>query len=263
MNHFIACESVSPTVSPPPTLGPTVGLYSVVMDGYEYRTVMDGVRVEGEGGTLSCHDSVWRRMPDGYDFVPDTVELRNALIMAYTWSTHVVVFGSWKAYRTAGFLPAGLEFGDHQDKARTRFADDGTTEVYCPWTCYQVIVRRPVEGAEDSPTRNTSTPAAPPTAGMVSTSLLRVASKPKNKSQQDETRGEDNPETLAPPLVAPLHSPTAALRTQESDNNTTGSRMIETAEHLEGEGPTPSPILAPTAAPTSPPARVLRDAISS
>ena len=43
------------------------------------------------------------------------------------------------------------------------------------------------------------------------------------------------PEPLAPP-IATSQSPTAALRTQESDHNTTGSGMNESAELAEGEG---------------------------
>jgi hypothetical protein len=52
------------------------------------------------------------------------------------------VLASLKGYGTANFQP-GREFGDEQPKAVQKSVN-GVAMWSCPWTCYQILVRRPV-----------------------------------------------------------------------------------------------------------------------
>jgi hypothetical protein len=117
----------------------------LVHDGYAYRTIMDGISVDTSGSI--CHtSSLWLPIPDGYEIAPDTPEIVRDVIAAHRWSTDVMVVGSLKAYGTASFI-AGLEYGDHQDKAVSQVRG-GETVWSCPWTCYQILVRRPATSAD-------------------------------------------------------------------------------------------------------------------
>ena len=116
--------------------------------------MMPGLNVDGTGAV--CH-TLWLAMPAGYEVAPDTAEVR-ALVAAHTWSTHVMVLYSaagldngYPAYRTAGYPPGGQRFGDSQAKAQTRTSSSGAIEYICPWTCYQILIRRAIQTSPTSP----------------------------------------------------------------------------------------------------------------
>ena len=105
------------------------GETTVVVDGYEYRTIMDGVTAErGSRGRSVCHTSShWLAIPGGYELAPDTADVVSNVVAANRWATDVVVLGSMKAYGTGSFSgETGREFGDYQDKAVSRI-DGGKT----------------------------------------------------------------------------------------------------------------------------------------
>jgi len=141
------------TISPPPALPPTplqpeiVTQYTVTYAGHTYRTLMSDVPVQGAG--QRCHGQTWRVLPAGWEVAPDTDDVRNDVVIPYTWNTHVMILYNeagldsyYPGYTTrAGRSPAGGRFGDSQAKAQIR-VDGGQTEMYAPWNCYQVLIRQ-------------------------------------------------------------------------------------------------------------------------
>eukprot|EP00746_Dinoflagellata_sp_MGD_P021966 gnl/MRDRNA2_/MRDRNA2_151287_c0_seq1.p1 gnl/MRDRNA2_/MRDRNA2_151287_c0~~gnl/MRDRNA2_/MRDRNA2_151287_c0_seq1.p1 ORF type:complete len:911 (-),score=191.01 gnl/MRDRNA2_/MRDRNA2_151287_c0_seq1:16-2748(-) len=129
--------------------------FRFVHDGYEYRTIQENIRVDAylkDQKSAKCHKD-WEPVPEGYELAPDTSELRKVLT-GHTWSTHVVILSSMKGYSTfsGGGFSSGQPFGDAQDKARRR-VKNGVIEYMCPWECYQILVRRPVDDAGDTEDR--------------------------------------------------------------------------------------------------------------
>ena len=116
---------------------------SVERDGYLYRTVMN--TAHSGSGTI-CHND-YLSLPAGFHMAPDTSDVRQHIVASYRWSTHIIVLATLKGYRTAAFPPGGVEFGDSQDKATQNDAGEWT----CPWTCYQILVRRSVEAPTGAP----------------------------------------------------------------------------------------------------------------
>eukprot|EP00927_Polykrikos_kofoidii_P021617 TRINITY_DN20402_c0_g1_i1.p1 TRINITY_DN20402_c0_g1~~TRINITY_DN20402_c0_g1_i1.p1 ORF type:complete len:889 (+),score=89.70 TRINITY_DN20402_c0_g1_i1:96-2669(+) len=125
-------------------------------DGYEYRTMMQGVPVDASANL--CHEG-WIPQPQSYELAPDIEEVRN-IVKSHTWSTHSLVLGSLKAYvasRSVGqrafdttlrkevHVPVapGSEFGDKQPKAVKSIYND-VTGYECPWTCYQILIRKKI-----------------------------------------------------------------------------------------------------------------------
>lgn len=144
-------------------LGSSSRSTTVVHEGYEYRTIMDGIEVDTNRDV--CHtSSMWLALPDGYELAPDTSEIVNEVVAAHLWSTDVMVLSSMKAYGTARFS-TGIEYGDHQDKAVSRLDPHGETLWSCPWTCYQILVRRPTTGAPPPPAPSGSGFGSDPCAG--------------------------------------------------------------------------------------------------
>jgi len=127
---------------------------TIVHDGFEYRTLMPGVSADGI--VPKCHrPGLWLPLPDeGWEIAPDTADIRHNVVAMHSWSSQVVVLSSLKgiitriAYRpkpigalfSRGFIP-GSEFGDMQPKAKARYRN-GVKEWTCPWTCYQILIRR-------------------------------------------------------------------------------------------------------------------------
>eukprot|EP01045_Picozoa_sp_COSAG04_P027025 COSAG04_NODE_3876_length_2456_cov_2.353415_1_plen_584_part_10 len=112
-------------------------------DGFEYRTLTNIAGYDHTG--LTCHGSdLWLPVPAGFEIAPDTADIITNVVAAHPWSTHVMVLGSLRAYGTAAQsnANAGQEYGDHQDKAVSRVLN-GETEWSCPWSCYQILIRRP------------------------------------------------------------------------------------------------------------------------
>jgi len=124
---------------------------TVVHDGYEYRTLMPGVIADGL--TPKCHQpGRWLALPgEGWELAPDTPEIRQNVVAVHSWSSHVVVLASMKGITTrmygTGHEP-GTEFGDMQPKARMRYVL-GVRQWTCPWTCYQILIRRRLPGGSD------------------------------------------------------------------------------------------------------------------
>jgi len=140
----------------------------VEYDGYRYRTIMDDI--DPEATDTVCHGaSDWLPMPAGYELAPDTTAVKQNVVAAHPWHTHLLVLDSLRAYGTAQFSPGEL-FGDSQDKAVSR-TQNGEEQWSCPWTCYQILVRAPV-GPPPPPQscRATATFASPDTG---STSSVR------------------------------------------------------------------------------------------
>lgn len=114
------------------------GQNNVVYGGYEYRTLMN---TEPDRAAEVCHTSSNPLpLPAGFELAPDIADIRMNVVAAHPWSTDVMVLDSLKGYGTASFQP-GREFGDHQPKAVNL-----SGHWYCPWTCYQILVRRPSGG---------------------------------------------------------------------------------------------------------------------
>jgi len=138
---------------------------TVSYNGYEYRTVMngvapDGVAADGSGpGSIPfspkvCHSKVWRPMPDGYEVAPETPDVVRNVVSKHTWSTHLVVLrkrsdddnddNDFPAYRTGAPQrsgKAGDKFGNDDPKAEVR-TGDAADEYLCPHNCYQILIRR-------------------------------------------------------------------------------------------------------------------------
>ena len=111
----------------------------VVYSGYEYRTMMN---TEPDHGAEVCHTSTNPLpLPSGYELAPDTSDIRMNVVATHSWSTDVIVLDSLKGYGTASFQP-GQEFGDHQPKA----VRSSSGMWHCPWTCYQILIRRSTGG---------------------------------------------------------------------------------------------------------------------
>jgi len=125
--------------------------YSILYDGYQYRAISKNVAVDAflpDQKSARCHRD-WEPLPRGYELAPDTAELRKVLT-EHTWSTHVVILSSLKGYSTfqGNGYTLGQPFGDDQEKARKRVRK-GTVEYMCPWECYQIIVRKPVDDDDE------------------------------------------------------------------------------------------------------------------
>eukprot|EP00746_Dinoflagellata_sp_MGD_P121926 gnl/MRDRNA2_/MRDRNA2_56960_c0_seq1.p1 gnl/MRDRNA2_/MRDRNA2_56960_c0~~gnl/MRDRNA2_/MRDRNA2_56960_c0_seq1.p1 ORF type:complete len:1285 (+),score=247.53 gnl/MRDRNA2_/MRDRNA2_56960_c0_seq1:89-3943(+) len=123
--------------------------YTILYDGYEYRAIQEDALVDKvmrQQSDAKCHTS-WHPLPEGYELVPDTAELRKVLTQ-HTWSAHSVVLKSLKAYTTfsGNGIVLGQVFGDSQDKAHRR-VKNGVVEYTCPWECYQILMRRPIGGS--------------------------------------------------------------------------------------------------------------------
>jgi hypothetical protein len=96
------------------------------------------MNTEPDNGGEVCHtSSSLLPLPSGYELAPDTSDIRMNVVAAHAWSTDVIVLDSLKGYGTRSFQP-GQEFGDHQPKA----VRSSTGMWHCPWTCYQILIRR-------------------------------------------------------------------------------------------------------------------------
>jgi len=100
----------------------------------------------------------WVALPDkGWEFAPDTPEIRRDIVASHPWSTDILVLASMKGIRTKQWIEQsvtpGTEFGDDQPKAlmRTR---SGVREWTCPWECYQILIRRRLQVAATVVKRN-------------------------------------------------------------------------------------------------------------
>jgi len=122
----------------------------VIYQGYEYRTLMPHVPVDGL--RPKCHrPGLWLPLPgNGWELVPDSLETRRNVVATHSWSSHVVVLASMKGITTrimdmrrTGHDP-GNEFGNSQPKAKMRFRN-GVQEWTVPWTCYQILIRRKLQ----------------------------------------------------------------------------------------------------------------------
>jgi len=129
----------------------------VIYDGYEYRTLMPHIPVDGL--VPKCHQpGLWLPLPgNGWELVPDNVEMRHNVVSMHSWSSHIVVLASMKGITTrmmsarrTGYHP-GWEYGDGQPKAQMRFRN-GIQELTVDWTCYQILIRRKLQasGGTDS-----------------------------------------------------------------------------------------------------------------
>mmetsp|Transcript_126551 Transcript_126551/g.252963 ORF Transcript_126551/g.252963 Transcript_126551/m.252963 type:complete len:1348 (-) Transcript_126551:167-4210(-) len=115
---------------------------SITISGYRYRVIRDGLQVDGVP-TANPTDQ-WLPMPAGYELAPDTADVRNNVVAAHTWSTHIVVLGSLKGYCCKGFRTAGEEFKSRDEqKAKVRIKN-GVSEYRTPWEKYQVLIRQKV-----------------------------------------------------------------------------------------------------------------------
>mmetsp|Transcript_37957 Transcript_37957/g.72967 ORF Transcript_37957/g.72967 Transcript_37957/m.72967 type:complete len:310 (-) Transcript_37957:272-1201(-) len=123
---------------------------TVVHDGYEYRTLMPGVVADSI--VPKCHQpGLWLALPgEGWMIAPDTPEVRRNVVATHSWSSHVVVLDSMKGITTLMLrtIVPGTEFGDRQPKARMRYMH-GVKEWTCPWTCYQILIRRALKNGEE------------------------------------------------------------------------------------------------------------------
>ena len=158
--------NTSPTDNSTSTTGMSIrhlqGFYppqtTLIYQGFEYRTMMSGISPSVFAST--CHGMAYESMPPGYSLAPNTASVINGVVAANYWSTDVLVLYSgnnggldnnYPAYETRSGTRsgAGSRFGDGQAKARTRVSG-GVTQWMCPWTCYQILVRRPVVGTSSS-----------------------------------------------------------------------------------------------------------------
>lgn len=121
------------------------GPYTVAYDGYEYRTMMSSVSVSGYGNT--CHPSSGGfSLPSGYAIAPRSADIITEVIAKYGWDCAVlVVYDSsgfhnyYPAYLTGAQPRAGQVFGDSQAKA---VRSSATGRYICPWTCYNILIRK-------------------------------------------------------------------------------------------------------------------------
>ena len=129
----------------------------VLLDGYEYRALMPGVNADGH--EKKCHKKYnWVALPDkGWEFAPDTPEIRRDIVASHPWSTDILVLASMKGIRTKQWIEQsvspGTEFGDDQPKALMR-TKSGVREWTCPWECYQILIRRRLQVAATVVKRN-------------------------------------------------------------------------------------------------------------
>jgi len=122
-------------------------------------------------------------IPAGFELAPDTATVRQSVVAAHPWSTDVMVLASKKGYGTASFLP-GQEFGDQQPKSVTK-TEGGQVLYSCPWSCYQILVRKQVGGSTDEPVRLHETGAS---NGDGDTSIL---------AGMDRNRSNHSPRVIA------------------------------------------------------------------
>ena len=110
----------------------------ITVGDWVYSTVTD---VPVSSSSVSAHRH-YLPVPSGWEIAPDSSQSR-AAISQFRWSTHVAVMASGVGIRTTNFPPAGVEFGDWQRK----FVVDGRGWVSCPWSAYQIIIRKPAAGS--------------------------------------------------------------------------------------------------------------------
>lgn len=152
----VRCEDEEPPFKKPRLVSGNILLYGF----YAYRTLSEGNPVDGRIDDFpSCGSRHWQGLPAGWQLAPDTEDVRKNVVAPFTWRTHAVILhnetGSssfYPAFRTAGFPPAGEEFGDSQPKLQTRVLATGNVEYRCPWICYQVLIRRRIRGREENDT---------------------------------------------------------------------------------------------------------------
>jgi hypothetical protein len=110
----------------------------VTVGSWIYSTVTD---VPADSSSISAH-RYYLPIPSGWQIAPDNSESRSA-IMQFRWSTHIAVMASGVGIRTRNYPPAGREFGDQQSK----YVVNSVGWVNCPWTAYQIIIRKSAAGS--------------------------------------------------------------------------------------------------------------------
>jgi hypothetical protein len=125
----------------------------VAVGDWIYSTVTD---VPVHSSSVSAHQH-YLPVPSGWQIAPDNKESRDA-ISQYAWSTHVAVMASGVGIRTKNFAPAGQVYGD----SRSKYVTDSDGWVNCPWTAYQIIIRKSTAGAPPAADNCPSCSVVPP-----------------------------------------------------------------------------------------------------
>ena len=137
------CGSRGLPPSPPPPSSPPVLLldsYRISFGGYVYRTLESGVL--HSGSNVNCQDE-WLPMPSGYEVAPDDAAVRNAMV-AFTWSTHVLVFASRMGYTTAAYRSLCLTAVSSDECPSASGGNDNANECtsslsvddFCEWDIF-------------------------------------------------------------------------------------------------------------------------------
>lgn len=144
----------------PPFKQPVLFGNMVLFGNHAYRAMDETTGIHPTGGQygVSCQSRYWHTLPMGWEVAPDTEDVRSNVVAPHTWGTQLMVLfnengldSSYPAYRTAGYPPAGARFGDTQAKARKRVVPTGNVTQYrCPWTCYQILIRRAIRGRHEN-----------------------------------------------------------------------------------------------------------------
>ena len=147
----------TPVAAPAKTLGTITNDGTVLQyNGYEYRTLMDGVKVNGTG-TVTQKNPI--KIPAGYELVPDSPDVRQNVMGAYNWTSTGLVFNSKNGAIITNQFPndrgkfayTNLEILNYDPKNNTASPR---------YEGFQILIRKPI-GSKTAPAPVTAPIAAP------------------------------------------------------------------------------------------------------